>query len=177
MNQETDTADTTDTMEANENDTPVEGETIEALKAERDQLIDQLQRSVAEFQNYRRRQDQDRLRMREIASQDVIRSILPLIDDFQRALAVLPDDQRESGFGEGMAAIERKFLAILERNGVVPVGSRGDKFDPSVHEAVSTDESGQQSHIAEVYQTGFKQGDSVLRPAMVKVGGEIVFNA
>jgi molecular chaperone GrpE len=160
------------------NDGPVtEEETLESLTAERDQLIDQLQRSVAEFQNYRRRVDQDRLRMREIASQDVIRAVLPLIDDLQRALASVPQDQRETGFGEGITAIERKFLAILERNGVAPVGRIGDKFDPAFHEAVSTDESGQQSHVVEVYQTGFKQGESVLRPAMVKVGGELVYNA
>ena len=171
MNQET------DTIEDLEQESSVEGVSIESLTAERDQLVDQLQRSVAEFQNYRRRVDQDRLRLREIASQDVIRSILPLVDDLQRAISVLPVDQRDKGFGEGITAIERKFLATLERNSVVPVGKVGDKFDPSVHEAVATDESGQQSHIVEVYQTGFKQGESVLRPAMVKVGGEVVFDA
>ena len=167
----------TDIVEELETDATVEGDSLESLAAERDQLLDQLQRSVAEFQNYRRRVDQDRLRLREIVSQDVIRSILPLIDDLQRALSAVPQDQRETGFGEGITAIERKFLAVLERHGVVTVGAVGDKFDPAVHEAVSTDESGEQTHIAEVYQTGFKQGDTVLRPAMVKVGAEVVFNA
>lgn len=167
----------TETIEEQELEVSDDGVTIESLAAERDQLVDQLQRSVAEFQNYRRRVDQDRARLREIATSDVIRSILPLVDDLQRALSAIPPEQSESGLVGGISAIERKFAAILERYGVTPVGVVGEKFDPAVHEAVSTDESGEQTHIAEVYQTGYKQGESVLRPAMVKVGGETVFNA
>jgi molecular chaperone GrpE len=150
---------------------------IESLAAERDQLVDQLQRSVAEFQNYRRRQDADRLRLREIATQDVMRSVLPLVDDLQRAIAAIPEADRETGLAAGITAIERKFLGILERNGVTPVGGVGESFDPALHEAVATDESGVQTHIVEVYQTGYRQGDIVLRPAMVKVGQETIFNA
>ena len=155
------------------------GETVsmEALVAERDQLVDQLQRSVAEFQNYRRRQEADRLRLREIATQDVMRSVLPIVDDLQRAIAATPEAERESGLAAGVIAIERKFMGVLERNGVAPVGVVGEPFDPAFHEAVASDESGSQSHIVEVYQTGYRQGDLVLRPAMVKVGQETVFNA
>ena len=151
--------------------------TIESLTAERDELIDRLQRSVAEFQNFRRRIDQERLRLKELASQDVMRSVLPLVDDLSRAIANIPDDERLSGLEEGLNAIERKFLAILERNGVTPVGAAGDRFDPAFHEAVATDESGDRSYVVEVYQTGYRQGDSVLRPAMVKVGAETTFQA
>ncbi len=150
---------------------------LEAVLAERDGLIDQLQRSVAEFQNYRRRVDQERFRLRETATQDVIRAILPIVDDLQRAIGVMPDEQRSSGLGEGIIAIERKFLGVLERSNVTPIGAIGEAFDPAFHEAVSTDESGQQTHVVEVYQTGYRQGDSVLRPAMVKVGAEATFNA
>lgn len=150
---------------------------IEEITAERDRLLDQLQRSVAEFQNYRRRVESERMRLREIATQDVIRSILPLVDDLQRAITMMPTEQRESGLGEGIAAIERKFAGVLERNGVTPVGTIGEGFDPALHEAVATDESGSQSHIVEIYQTGYRQGDSVLRPAMVKVGQEAAFHA
>jgi molecular chaperone GrpE len=157
--------------------TAEEAPSMESLMAERDQLFDQLQRSVAEFQNYRRRQDADRLRLREIATQDVIRSIIPLLDDLQRAIAATPEAERESGLSAGVQAIERKFMAILERNGVTPVGAVGEAFDPAFHEAVATDESGAGTHVVEVYQTGYRQGDVVLRPAMVKVGQETVFNA
>ena len=151
--------------------------TIESLTAERDDLRDRLQRSVAEFQNFRRRNEQERLKLREFATQDVMRSVLPLIDDLQRAIANIPEDERLAGLEEGLNAIERKFLNILERNGVTPVGAVGDRFDPALHEAVATDESGDRSYIVEVYQTGYHQGDSVLRPAMVKVGAETTFQA
>jgi molecular chaperone GrpE len=104
-------------------------------------------------------------------------SILPLIDDLHRAIANIPDDDGLGGLVEGLNAIERKFLAVLERNGVTPVGDIGDVFDPAFHEAVATDDSGDGSHIVEVYQTGYRQGDAALRPAMVKVGGAPTFQA
>jgi molecular chaperone GrpE len=151
--------------------------TIESLTAERDQLIEQLQRSVADFQNFRRRTEQERFRVREFATKEVLTSVLPLVDDLQRAIAAIPPDDRDTGIGAGVSAIERKFMAILERNGVSPVGAVGDAFDPALHEAVATDESGGQTTVVEVYQTGYRQGETVLRPAMVKVGSEPQFNA
>ena len=168
---------TTETIEGQDELTETAEISIETVAAERDALLDQLQRSVAEFQNYRRRVDQERFRLKESATQDIIRAILPIVDDLQRAIAVMPDDQRSSGLGEGITAIERKFLGVLERSHVTPVGVVGEAFDPAIHEAVSTDESGTQTHIVEVYQTGYRLGDSVLRPAMVKVGAEATFNA
>jgi molecular chaperone GrpE len=175
--QEVDLDSTTETIESSEEIVESEGPTLESVTAERDQLVDQLQRSVAEFQNYRRRIDQERFRLRESATQDVIRSILPVVDDLQRAIAVMPADQRTSGLGEGIAAIERKLLAVLERNSVTPVGVVGEAFDPAFHEAVATDESGQQTNVVEIFQTGYRQGDVVLRPAMVKVGELTQFDA
>ena len=115
--------------------------------------------------------------MRQLATHDVMQSILPLLDDLSRAIANVPDEQLNSGLEEGLKAIERKFLGILERNGVAPVGAVGEPFDPAFHEAVAADESGDRSVIVEVYQTGYRHGDSVLRPAMVKVGGPVTFNA
>ncbi|MDQ2684179.1 MAG: nucleotide exchange factor GrpE [Chloroflexota bacterium] len=167
----------TEPIEEQDDVTTSNGETVESLRAERDGLVDQLQRSVAEFQNYRRRVEADRFRLKDLATQDFIKSVLPLIDDLQRAIGVMPDEQRTSGLGEGIVAIERKFLSTLERNNVVPVGAVGEQFDPAFHEAVATDDSGEQTHIVEVYQTGYRQGDSVLRPAMVKVGAATVMNA
>lgn len=167
----------TDVVAEQEENIATDSPTLESLTAERDQLIDQLQRSVAEFQNYRRRVDQDRLRMKAIAAQDVMLAILPLIDDLHRAIANIPEDERLAGLVDGLNAIERKFLGVLERNGVTPVGEIGDPFDPAFHEAVATEESGDRSHIVEVYQVGYRQGDSSLRPAMVKVGSAPTFQA
>jgi molecular chaperone GrpE len=166
----------TDIVDQQEETTPDEA-TIESLTVERDQLIDQLQRSVAEFQNYRRRIEQDRARMREIATRDVLLAILPPIDDLDRAIRNIPDEDQLDGIREGLLAIERKFFNVLERNGVTPVGRAGDEFDPAFHEAVAADESGERSHIVEVYQTGYRQGDAALRPAMVKVGGKPTYQA
>lgn len=175
--QEVELDSTTETVSPDDEMLASDEVTIESLVAERDSLLDQLQRSVAEFQNYRRRIDQERFRQRDSATQDVIRSILPVVDDLQRAIAVMPEEQRSSGIGEGIAAIERKLTGVLERNNVTAVGVIGESFDPAVHEAVATDESGQQSHVVEIYQTGYRQGEAVLRPAMVKVGGPVQFDA
>ena len=162
----------TNVVDEQEEGTSPEQPTIESLTAERDQLVDQLQRSVAEFRNYRRRTDEQRAELRLHATRDVMLSIVPLIDDLNRAMASIPEDDRLDGLRGGLEAIERKFLNVLKRNGVSPVGAVGDAFDPAFHEAVATDDSGERSHIVEVYQTGYRQGDSSLRPAMVKVGAE-----
>lgn len=155
----------------------IEELSIESLTAERDALIDSLQRSVADFQNYRRRTEQERFRVREFATKDVLTSVLPLVDDLQRAISAIPPDDRDTGVGAGISAIERKFMAILERNGVSTVGAVGDPFDPALHESVATDDGGGQTTVVEVYQTGYRQGETVLRPAMVKVGSEPRFEA
>jgi molecular chaperone GrpE len=167
----------TNVVDEQEEGTTSQQPTIESLTAERDQLVDQLQRSVAEFRNYRRRTDEQRSELRAHATRDVMLSIVPLIDDLNRALASIPEDDRLDGLRGGLEAIERKFLNVLERNSVSPVGAVGDSFDPAFHEAVATDDSGERSHIVEVYQTGYRQGDSSLRPAMVKVGAEPRFQA
>jgi molecular chaperone GrpE len=167
----------TNVVDEQEEGTTSQEPTIESLTAERDQLVDQLQRSVAEFRNYRRRTEGERSELRALATRDVMLSIVPLIDDLNRAMASIPEDDRLDGLRGGLDAIERKFLNVLERNGVSPVGAVGDAFDPAFHEAVATDDSGERSHIVEVYQTGYRQGDSSLRPAMVKVGAEPRFQA
>ncbi|HYP61409.1 MAG TPA: nucleotide exchange factor GrpE [Thermomicrobiales bacterium] len=167
----------TNVVDEQEEGTTSDQPTIESLTAERDQLVEQLQRSVAEFRNYRRRTDEQRSELRSLATRDVMLSVLPLVDDLVRASANIPEDKQLDGLREGLGAIERKFLNILERNGVTPVGAVGEPFDPAFHEAVATDESGDRSHIVEVYQTGYRQGDFALRPAMVKVGAEPKFQA
>jgi molecular chaperone GrpE len=154
-----------------------EAPTVESLTAERDAYLEQLQRSVAEFQNFRRRVESERERMREVASREVIRAILPVLDDVQRAIAAMPPEGRETSWGEGIAAIERKFLGILERIGVTPINQTGEPFDPAKHEAVATEPGSTGSVVVEVYQTGYQQGETLLRPAMVKVGDPVQMQA
>lgn len=150
---------------------------IETIAAERDSLLDQLQRSVAEFANYRRRVDQERVRARELATRGILSQLLPLLDDLKRAIANAPEDQAATSFVQGVQFIEKKLSALLEREGVASIDAVGQPFDPALHEAVATEEGSTQNIVVEVYQSGYKQGDQVLRPAMVKVGDQPRFQA
>jgi molecular chaperone GrpE len=149
---------------------PVAEIDVEALTKERDDLLDQLKRSVAEFANYRRRVDQERFQIREIASRDILGQVLPVLDDLQRALASVPEQDEEQPWVQGVRNIERKLAGLVERSGVTPVEALGQPFDPAVHEAVATEPGSTQNIVVEVYQNGYKLGQSLLRPAMVKVG-------
>ena len=143
---------------------------LDSLVKERDELLDQLKRSVAEFANFRRRIDLERAQIRELASRDLLKQILPVVDDLHRALASVPEDEAEQPWVQGVRHIERKLTALLERSGVSPIDAVGQPFDPAVHEAVATEPGSSQSIVVEVYQTGYKLGQNLLRPAMVKVG-------
>lgn len=138
--------------------------------AERDDYLDQLQRSRAEFINYKRRNDQERAQLRQFVARDVLAQFLPVIDDFDRALMSVPDEERETGWMKGVAMIQTKLHGIAERLGVTQVQALGQPFDPSVHEAVATEPGTSGSHVVEVYQNGYQIGDVLVRPAMVKTG-------
>ena len=92
-----------------------------------------------------------------------------MLDDLQRGLNALPPDEQESKLAEGMRRVEQKFMTTLEKHGVTPIDSLGQKFDPAVHEAVEVEPDGGDTVVA-VYAPGYRLGDDVLRPAMVKVG-------
>ncbi len=142
---------------------------LEAVVAERDKYLDQLQRTAADFANYRRRTEQERAQQRLIANEQLLREIVPVLDDLQRGLGALPPAEQESKLAEGMRWVEQKFLTTLKKHGVTPIESLGQRFDPSVHEAVEADPAGGDMVVA-VYAPGYRLGDDVLRPAMVKVG-------
>jgi molecular chaperone GrpE len=144
--------------------------TVESLTKERDELLDQLKRSVAEFANYRRRIDQERELIREIASKTLLTQILPVLDDLQRAVGSVPEEQADQPWVQGVRNIERKLAGLVERAGVVPIDAVGQPFDPAFHEAVATEPGSTENVVVEVYQNGYKLGQSLLRPAMVKVG-------
>jgi molecular chaperone GrpE len=142
---------------------------LDAVVAERDRYLDQLQRTAADFANYRRRVEQERAQQRLAANEQLLREFVPVLDDLQRGLSALPPDQRESKLAEGMRWVEQKFLTTLKKQGVTPIESLGQAFDPSVHEAVEADPAGGDTVVA-VYAPGYRLGDGILRPAMVKVG-------
>ena len=149
----------------------VPGPDLEAVVAERDRYLDQLQRTAADFANYRRRTEQERAQQRLTANEQLLREIVPVLDDLQRGLGALPPDEQESKLAEGMRWVEQKFLSTLKKYGVTPIESLGQTFDPSVHEAVEADPAGGDTIVA-VYAPGYRIGEGVLRPAMVKVGTE-----
>ena len=142
---------------------------LDAVVAERDRYLDQLQRTAADFANYRRRVEQERAQQRLAANEQLLREFVPVLDDLQRGLDSLPPDQHESKLAEGMRWVEQKFLTTLRKHGVTPIESLGQAFDPSVHEAVEADPAGGDTVVA-VYAPGYRLGDGILRPAMVRVG-------
>jgi molecular chaperone GrpE len=145
--------------------------------AERDDYLDRLQRSMAEFANYRRRVEQDRNRARELATSNILVQLLPIMDDLERAIANVPADQAETSFVQGVQFIQKKLAGLFERESVTPIAAVGQPFDPAVHEAVATEDGSTQNVVVEVYQTGYRHGEQVLRPAMVKVGDKREFQA
>jgi molecular chaperone GrpE len=143
---------------------------FQQLQNERDEYLDQLQRSRAEFLNFKRRTDQERFALRELVTRDVLTQFLPVVDDFDRALSTLPDEEKSSSWVKGMEMVQAKSKGILDRAGVTAVDALGKPFDPKEHEAVSTEPGTSGSHVVEVYQTGYRIGSTLMRPAMVKTG-------
>jgi molecular chaperone GrpE len=145
-------------------------EELAKAQSERDSYLDQLQRSVAEFANYRRRVEQEREQAREHASRGLLSQIVPVLDDFERAIVAMPEEEHASPWMQGIVNIQRKLSSVLERNGVEMIDALWQPFDPALHEAVATDPGSAGTYVVEVYQNGYRLGSSLLRPAMVKVG-------
>ncbi len=127
---------------------------------------DRWKRSAAEFINYKRRTEQERGDLLRGANAALILELLPVLDDLERALANVPADESASPWVEGVRLVERKFRAILERQGLTPIAALGQRFDPAVHEAVA----GSGQVVTQEYQRGYRLHGRTLRPAMVVVG-------
>ena len=141
---------------------------LQKLRAERDSLLDRLARAQAEFENARRRAGKEQQEFRDYATLDVIKSLLPVIDSFERALRVKSD---AADFRSGIELIYKQMQDALAKLGVRPVPAVGEPFDPHYHEAiemVETDEAADHEVLEEL-QRGYKFKDRLLRPAMVKV--------
>lgn len=154
-------------------------EQLNATRAERDELATRveeylaaLQRERAEFTNFRRRTAEERERDLGLAGEDLIRKVLALADDFDRAIETRPVDLADDAWVEGVAAIDRKLRSLLESEGVTPVAAApGTPFDPRQHDAVvSVPGTGRaDGEIVEEIRRGYRLRDRVIRPALVAV--------
>ena len=139
--------------------------------AQIEELNDKVRRNLAEFDNYRKRTEKEKSAMFEIGAKDIVERILPVIDNFERGLASVPEDVKETSFAEGMEMIYKQLLKNLEEAGVKPIEAVGQPFDPNFHNAVmhiEDDELGE-NMVAQELQKGYMYRDSVVRHSMVQV--------
>ncbi|MEY8428100.1 nucleotide exchange factor GrpE [Lachnospiraceae bacterium 46-15] len=134
-------------------------------------LTDRLKRQMAEFDNFRKRTEKEKASMYEIGAKSVIEKILPVIDNFERGLAAVPEEQKEDSFVVGMDKIYKQILATLDEIGVKPIEAVGQEFDPNFHNAVMhvEDETLGENTVAEEFQKGYIYRETVVRHSMVKV--------
>jgi molecular chaperone GrpE len=141
---------------------------LQKLKAERDSLLDRLARAQAEFENARRRAAKEQQDFRDFAMADAIKSLLPVIDNFERALQ---SKSEAADFRAGVDLIYKQLRDVLTKLGVQPIAAKGQQFDPHIHEAIEMVETPDAAdhEVLEEWQRGYKYKDRLLRPAMVKV--------
>lgn len=137
-----------------------------------DELTDALQRERADAVNLRRRHDEQIANLRTVIKTTVVKDLLPVIDNFERALKHVPSDLIENEYIKGVQAVVKQFEKTLGDMGVERIATIGQPFDPHLHEAVSMEEGdGEQEVVSEELQSGYKIGDEVIRHAMVRVKG------
>src|SRR5215469_1466080 len=141
---------------------------LEKLKAERETLVDRLARMQAEFENARRRAAKEQQDFRDFATVDAIKSLLPVVDNFERALQAKSEP---ADFRTGVELIYKQLQDVLTKLGVRAIAAKGEQFDPHVHEAIEMVETPDAAdhEVVEEWQRGYKFKDRLLRPAMVKV--------
>jgi molecular chaperone GrpE len=144
---------------------------LEASEAKAEEYLDGWQRSMAEFTNYRKRQERERDLNRFETVGRVAKRYLPIVDDLERALNERPTQGEGASWSEGIELIYRKLMNILDAEGVTIIEAKNQMFDPNLHEAVVQTESDEHEsgQIIEVLQTGYKMGDRILRPAVVRI--------
>lgn len=152
----------------------VEGD-IEAAKAEAASAADRLSRLQADWENYRRRTERDRVTERERACEGLVKDLLPAIDDLERAIAhaeaTAEGNEVAQQLASGVSAVHEKVVSVLEKQGVEVIDPAGQPFDPQDHQAVGRVENADEydETVADVYQKGYRLGGKVVRPAMVTV--------
>ena len=142
-----------------------------ALECKVAEANDKYARLFAEFDNYRKRTDKEKSAMFAMGAKDVLEKILPIVDNFERGLALVEEDDKEDAFSVGMEKIYKQLIQTLEGMGVTPIEAVGQEFDPNIHNAVMhvDDENVGENIIVEEFQKGYMYKDTLLRPSMVKV--------
>ena len=136
-----------------------------------EELQDRLKRQMAEFDNFRKRTEKEKSSMYEIGARDIIEKILPVLDNFERGLAAVPEDVKGSSFAEGVEMIYKQFVKTLEDAGVEAIEAVGQQFDPNIHNAVMhvDDENFGENEISQELLKGYKYRGTVVRHSMVQV--------
>ena len=136
-----------------------------------EELKDRLMRQMAEFDNYRKRTEKEKSQRYEVGAKDVVEKILPVVDNFERGLAAVPEDEKENPFIDGMEKIYKQLMTTLEGIGVKPIEAVGQEFNPDFHNAVMhvEDEEVGENIVVEELQKGYLYRDGVVRHSMVKV--------
>lgn len=136
-----------------------------------EELEDRVKRQMAEFDNFRKRTEKEKAHMYDVGARDVIEKILPVVDNFERGLASVPEEEQDNPVIDGMNKIYRQLMTALTDLGVTPIEAVGKEFDPNFHNAVMhvEDEELGENVVAEEFQKGYSYKDSVIRHSMVKV--------
>ena len=176
--EQTDAAEETEKEEATEESEDKKKEGGKFFKKKKDkkdekieELNDKYTRLFAEFDNFRKRSEKEKTAMFEVGAKSIIEKILPIIDSFERGLATVPEEEKGSGFAEGMDKVYKQLVTSLEEAGVKQIEALGQEFDPNLHNAVMhiEDESLGENVVAEEFQKGYMYRETVVRHSMVKV--------
>ena len=144
---------------------------VEKLEEKVAELEDARVRQLAEFENFRKRSEKEKAQMFEVGAKSVVEKILPVMDNFERGLAGVPEEEKGTPFVEGIEMVYKQMLTAFEEMGVKQIEAVGTPFDPNFHNAVMTveDDSMESGTVAEELQKGYLYNDSVVRHSMVKV--------
>lgn len=136
-----------------------------------EELNDKYQRLFAEFQNYRNRSEKEKTAMYEVGAKAIIEKILPVVDNFERGIGALSEEDLSSPVGQGMDLIYKQMAQTLKDMGVEAIEAEGKEFDPELHNAVMHEDNEElgENIVSQEFQKGYKYRDSVIRPSMVKV--------
>lgn len=136
-----------------------------------EELTDMVKRQMAEFDNYRKRTEKEKASMYQVGAKEVVEKMLPVVDNFERGLAAIPEEQKGDPFAEGMNMIYKQLMTVFEGMGVKPIEAVGQEFNPDFHNAVMHVEDGEagENVVVEEFQKGYMYKDSVVRHSMVKV--------
>ena len=141
------------------------------LEQQIEDLTDRLKRNMAEFDNFRKRTEKEKSSMYVIGAKDIIEKILPVVDNFERGLAAVPEEEKDSPFADGMTKIYKQMMTVFEEMGVKAIDAVGEEFNPDYHNAVMhvEDEEAGENVVVEEFQKGYLYKDHVVRHSMVKV--------